>query len=84
LWQGLLGVEQISRDANFFMLGGHSLLVTRLTYVIRDHFDVDVSIPQLLQSSTLSLQASLIDELLVLQQNTRLVNDDENLEEFSW
>jgi amino acid adenylation domain-containing protein len=46
MWSVLLGIDNglISIDANFFDLGGHSLLITRLISIIHREFDVSVSI----------------------------------------
>ncbi|WP_460860582.1 phosphopantetheine-binding protein, partial [Rheinheimera gaetbuli] len=76
--------EPISRHANFFMLGGHSLLVTKLKFSIRENFGIDVLLSRLLQTAELKRQASLIDELLVLSQNKCLASEAEEVEEMSW
>jgi amino acid adenylation domain-containing protein len=84
LWQQLLGVEQVSRHGNFFMLGGHSLLVTRLSYRIREHFGIEVALPRLLKAAELRDQASLITELVVLSHNQSLAAEATEVEEMSW
>ncbi|MDR6985536.1 hypothetical protein J2X32_004210, partial [Rheinheimera pacifica] len=84
LWQQLLGVEQVSRYANFFMLGGHSLLVTRLSYRIREHFGIEVALPRLLKAAELQDQARLITELVVLSHNKSLAAEAIEVEEMSW
>lgn len=35
LWQGLLGIERVSREDNFFALGGHSLLIVQMMMQLR-------------------------------------------------
>lgn len=38
IWRELLGVERVGREDSFFDLGGHSLLVLRLLFRLRDAF----------------------------------------------
>jgi hypothetical protein len=40
LWRDILGIEQIGVEDNFFLLGGDSLIATRLVAKIRSHFAV--------------------------------------------
>lgn len=61
LWQEVLGVEQVSVDADFFAIGGHSLLLTRLLLQISEVFEVDLSIAELMRQRTIIDMASLID-----------------------
>ncbi|MDR6985529.1 hypothetical protein J2X32_004203, partial [Rheinheimera pacifica] len=70
LWQQLLGVEQVSRYANFFMLGGHSLLVTRLLKQINACFKTNLNLQDALVCPTLLTQAELIETRQWLQDST--------------
>jgi amino acid adenylation domain-containing protein/thioester reductase-like protein len=64
VWRGVLGEisshTPIHRHSEFFAIGGNSLLLLPLKANIRRHFEVDVSLPQLFQASTLELQATLL------------------------
>ncbi len=62
LWADLLRVATISRTDNFFVLGGHSLLATQLVARIREHFDVDVPLRRVFETTTLETIAADIDE----------------------
>ena len=62
---GLLGVEDVSVDDNFFMLGGHSLLGTQLIMRIRDAFGVDLSLRALFDSPTAAELAAEIERARV-------------------
>ncbi|MCQ4207932.1 non-ribosomal peptide synthetase [Streptomyces longispororuber] len=42
LWQGVLGVERIGADDDFFDLGGHSLNATELLVAVRTEFGVTI------------------------------------------
>lgn len=62
LWEEILGTENLARDDDFFMLGGHSLMAARLANDIRAAFGVTVALHEFFKSSRLSAVASLIDE----------------------
>jgi acyl-CoA synthetase (AMP-forming)/AMP-acid ligase II len=63
----LLGLEQVSVNDNFFMLGGHSLLGTQLISQIRGAFVVELALRTLFESPTIE-QLSLEIEGLVMAQ----------------
>ncbi|GAB2911705.1 hypothetical protein GCM10027181_08330 [Rheinheimera gaetbuli] len=76
LWQQLLGVGQISRHANFFMLGGHSLLIIRLRQAIKQRWQQDVTVQQLFANPLLTQQAFLLKSgVLAQQQICHLLKD---------
>ncbi|QFT53934.1 non-ribosomal peptide synthetase [Microbulbifer sp. THAF38] len=60
IWQSLLGQEQISVDARFFLIGGHSLLAMKLASKIKANFGVELPLFQLMQAQTIRAQAHLI------------------------
>ncbi len=61
----LLGLERVSTDANFFLLGGHSLLGTQLIARIRDRFDIDLSLKALFEEPTVRDIAREIERLIL-------------------
>ncbi|MBF8669937.1 amino acid adenylation domain-containing protein [Pseudomonas putida] len=70
LWQELLEVEVIGRDDDFFALGGHSLLVVRMTARLRTLLGVEVPVNVIFQHPTLAQLAEQVarpgqDEALV-------------------
>ncbi|WP_406724089.1 amino acid adenylation domain-containing protein [Streptomyces sp. GD-15H] len=63
IWQELLQVDEVSRDAGFFELGGDSLTAIRVAQRLDRRFGVELTLRQLFDRPTLSQVAALIDEL---------------------
>ncbi len=61
LWSELLGMEVQHRDADFFRLGGHSLIAMRLAGRMHKEFGVAVSLPDFYTDSRLESLATSID-----------------------
>lgn len=66
-WQELLGVPHIGLHDSFFDLGGNSLLGIQLHTRVKEEFDVDISLKDLLERSTLAGMAELV-ELIILEE----------------
>jgi amino acid adenylation domain-containing protein len=64
LWEHLLGAEAPGADDDFFALGGHSLLALRLAARVRDAFEVDLSLPAVLEARTLGALAGRVEAAL--------------------
>jgi natural product biosynthesis luciferase-like monooxygenase protein len=68
IWLDILGLQTLSRTANFFDLGGHSLLTIGLKRILLSQLGIDVALVALFRHSTIrSLAAFLEGE----QQGTR-------------
>jgi amino acid adenylation domain-containing protein len=65
IWASLLHLEagQISITANFFALGGHSLLVVRLLAAVNNAFDLKLTVRNVFNLTTIRAIGILIDEL---------------------
>ncbi|MCJ8268822.1 MAG: phosphopantetheine-binding protein, partial [Psychrosphaera sp.] len=93
IWADLLKLEfdNISARANFFDLGGHSILLMRLLSAIKKTFEVDITLAKLFELSVLNELGKQIDgeqtgESRASQQIDRvgvIVDDEEDeMEEF--
>ncbi|MCV5526246.1 phosphopantetheine-binding protein, partial [Escherichia coli] len=54
LFAEVLGVSRISIDDNFFEMGGHSLLASRLMAIIRETLSVELGSGKLFESPTVA------------------------------
>jgi pristinamycin I synthase-3/4 len=61
IWSATLGLQQISRDANFFRLGGHSLSVLRMLSTVQRELGAIVSLRTFLSCPDLESLALAID-----------------------
>ncbi|MCJ8270897.1 MAG: condensation domain-containing protein, partial [Psychrosphaera sp.] len=64
VWAQLLTIkpDAVRRTANFFDLGGHSLLCIRLVASIRTAFDIEVSVQSIFDNATLQTLAVVIEQ----------------------
>jgi len=60
IWAEVLGLDEVGIEDDFFDLGGHSLLATRLGTRVRDALGLDVSLPSLIEGSTVGAMAGLV------------------------
>src|SRR5207249_1757277 len=61
---GLLGLQRVGADENFFLIGGHSLLGTQVIARIRETFGVEVSLRSIFDLPTAAQLAKEIERLL--------------------
>ncbi|KAF9978938.1 large subunit of alpha-aminoadipate reductase [Mortierella antarctica] len=62
IWSDLLHAKDVSRHDNFFALGGHSILATRLIFELRRVCDVDVPLSIVFQSPTIEGMAKELNK----------------------
>jgi acyl carrier protein len=63
IWSQVLSVEKIGVQDNFFELGGHSLLATQVISRVREAFQVEVPLPTLIETPTISGLAEQIETI---------------------
>jgi amino acid adenylation domain-containing protein/non-ribosomal peptide synthase protein (TIGR01720 family) len=63
VWAGVLGVERVGREDNFFSLGGQSLIATRMLSRLSQVFGVEIPLDQLFAAPTLAGLAERVQAL---------------------
>lgn len=81
IWAELLKLGTVGNDQDFFDLGGHSLLAIRAVARIRDRFEVNLSLRNLIEAPTVEGLARVIDGLSWLAKARRPADDSGNREE---
>jgi len=61
MFREILGVDEVSVTASFFVLGGHSLLVFRLIELCTNEFGVQLAVKDVLEALTARELAALVD-----------------------
>ncbi|WP_323145084.1 non-ribosomal peptide synthetase [Massilia phyllosphaerae] len=61
IWAGLLGLGQVAADANFFEIGGHSLLAMRMLSAVARQLGATLPVRAVFEHKTLAAIAALID-----------------------
>ncbi len=62
IWKGLLGVDQVDYDVNFFDAGGYSLLLYKLSKEISKKFFVEASFVDLMTYTTINTFSEFIEK----------------------
>ena len=63
IWTQALTVEQVGMEDNFFLLGGHSLLVIQVVARIRESLQVELSLRLFFETPTIAALAKYIETL---------------------
>ncbi|WP_159025668.1 non-ribosomal peptide synthetase/type I polyketide synthase [Aquimarina sp. Aq78] len=71
VWENLLGIDKIGIHDGFFELGGHSLLATRLVSELRKLFNVEVTIKDIFEFTTIEQLALCIQYAIDTQKKDK-------------
>ncbi|MGI5254860.1 phosphopantetheine-binding protein [Actinacidiphila glaucinigra] len=63
IWAQALERDEVDVDADFFEMGGHSLLALRITGEVSEVLDIDVPMPTLMRNPTLRLFTEAVTAL---------------------
>lgn len=66
IWQRILKVERVGIHDDFFDLGGHSLVATRVASWIRDELEIDMPLKQLFDMPTVAQLSEYVENQIWL------------------
>lgn len=75
IWRGLLAVQHVFREDDFFRLGGNSISITQLAFMLREEFKQQVNFRDLYQVPTLRDMAAYLAGELDAGADTAGVSD---------
>ena len=87
LWQELLGRDEpVGLDDNFFRLGGHSLMATRMVFAVNRQWPLDLQLKDVFERQSLSELALQIDvrRMSAMVESTRGATTSADDEEMEW
>jgi amino acid adenylation domain-containing protein len=67
IWAEILGLGRLGANDDFFLMGGHSLLVTRAVNRMRQAFAVNVSVRLVFEHSTVRGAAACLEDLIITE-----------------
>jgi len=74
IWKELLQVERVGRNDNFFYLGGNSLLLVKMFYMIKKLLNIQVSIKDIYNTGSLVSLADIISTSKAYRVDTQINN----------
>jgi acyl carrier protein len=75
IMSGLLGIDAIGADDNFFLMGGHSLLGSQLVLRARSAFEIDLALRDVFETRTVSRLAERVEKLAI-EKLARMSEED--------
>ncbi len=83
VWADVLGIEQVGTQDDFFALGGHSILATRVIARVKEQTGVDLPLRRLFANPVLGVLADHLGALLAIRDAAAQQADGDR-EEFSF
>jgi acyl carrier protein len=86
IWMDLLGLDRVSIYDNFFILGGDSLMATRVVSRIRQAFNVELPVPTIFHEPKVVDLAAVIDKKLRkggVRDDSEIIKELEGLEDLT-
>lgn len=74
IWKQLLEIETVGRNDNFFHLGGNSLLLVKMFYLIKKVLNVQVSIKDIHRTDSLASLAEIISKSTAYREDNQINN----------
>ncbi|WP_150879574.1 condensation domain-containing protein [Staphylococcus aureus] len=62
-WSKALGIKEVTKSDDFFSLGGHSVMAAQMVMEFRTEFNVDLTLQNFLENTTIYSLANVIEEL---------------------
>jgi non-ribosomal peptide synthetase component F/thioesterase domain-containing protein len=72
IWEGVLGVPSISVHANFFDIGGTSLMILKMVPRINAAFELVLPVPTIFKAPTIELMANVIKQRSTIEKQVVL------------
>jgi acyl carrier protein len=79
-WQEVLGIRTIGIHDNFFDIGGNSLIAAALVTKMRNRFDFEIPLAELLERPTIAQLSDFFETKMWLKESQQAVEDDSNAE----
>ncbi|MFE2723395.1 amino acid adenylation domain-containing protein [Kitasatospora sp. NPDC059327] len=61
VWAEVLGIEQVGVDDDFYLLGGHSLAILRITALLRERHGIELTVRSFVADPTVAGLAAAVD-----------------------
>ena len=74
IWQEVLGIKKVSVTANFFDLGGHSLLITRIWTRLKKRLEMEIPLNKMFESPTIAELTKSLEKLGNLEAHTKSIS----------
>ncbi|NET43359.1 phosphopantetheine-binding protein, partial [Okeania sp. SIO2B3] len=80
IWGQVLGIEKVGIHDNFFDLGGHSLMATKVLARIDDNFEIELPLINLFEAANIKELSVLVDNMIWANSASSSLNNNDNSE----